>query len=64
MKNYRNHEGYHDPTAGEAIKNINRKFRNRLNKPLAYKIGEVAKVQLVKGGVIKVTTLKDDENTK
>ena len=40
----KNHEGYHDPTAGKAIRRAHRsKHRRRGNKtrPLTYLIGEL-----------------------
>lgn len=40
----KNHEGYHDPTAGKAIRRAHRaKRRGRVSKtrPLTYLIGEV-----------------------
>ena len=40
----RNHEGYHDPTAGKAIRRVHRaKRRSRGSKtrPLTYKVGDL-----------------------
>ncbi len=41
----KNHEGYHDPTAGKAIRRAHRaKRRGRgsaLHRPLTYRIGEL-----------------------
>ena len=40
----RNHEGYHDPTAGKAIRRVHRAKRRRKGsekRPLTYLIGEV-----------------------
>ena len=38
----KNHEGYHDPTAGKAIRRASRKRRGVVNRdPLTYKLSEV-----------------------
>ena len=40
----RNHEGYHDPTAGRAIRNAarkERKERDEMSRRLTYSLGEV-----------------------
>lgn len=42
MKLNKNHEGYHDPTAGKAIRWASRKRRGVVNRdPLTYKLSEV-----------------------
>lgn len=33
MRKYRNHEGYSDPTAGEAMSNVTREERRRRRMP-------------------------------
>lgn len=41
MKLNRNHEGYHDPTAGEAIRRVEKQRRKKKNSSrLTYRIGE------------------------
>lgn len=46
MQYYKNHEGYHDPTAGKAIRQAERVIRPsrvlRKSSPLSYQIGEVS----------------------
>lgn len=38
----KNHEGYHDPTAGKAIRRAHRRKRTRTKKSgLTYRIGEL-----------------------
>jgi len=48
MKLVKNYEGYHDPTACEAIRRVrkqrNRKFKN--NSRLTYRIGERFKISI------------------
>lgn len=43
MKPHRNHEGYHDPTAGKAIRRAHRARRQGRQErgPLCYPLGEV-----------------------
>lgn len=40
MKRDRNHEGYHDPTAGEAIRRVSEQ-QKRQKHGLTYTIGDV-----------------------
>lgn len=41
MNVYRNKEGYHDPTAGEAIRRVNKqRKKKKRNNRLTYRIGE------------------------
>lgn len=43
MKRDQNHEGYHDPTACQAIKKVAEKSEERhyIQRPLFYRIGEL-----------------------
>ena len=35
---YKNHEGYPDPTAGEAIRNVMREYRKKQRKKQRYQL--------------------------
>ena len=40
MKSNKNHEGYHDTTAVEAIRRSDKHRKKTRSKPLTYRIGE------------------------
>lgn len=47
MKTYKNHEGYHDPTAGEAIRRTEQQHRKKKRSSrLTYRIGEKIKIYI------------------
>lgn len=69
----RNSEGYYDPTAGKAIRNVSRKDRRPRGKPtdiVTYRLGEIRAfrecVRLLSGGTKMVlknqTHRKNSEN--
>lgn len=47
MRSNRNHEGYHDPTAGEAIQRVEKQRRKKKRSSrLTYQIGEKFKIYI------------------
>lgn len=47
MKTYINHEGYRDPTAGEAIRRVEKQCRKKKRSSrLTYRIGEKIKIYI------------------